>query len=232
MKFLSVIGHWLIDILFGFSASEKALNKELLKIHEQTPSEPIPTLKYHPNPLATMSALDVHGISKPKTCDCCGRKTNITCGIFGINFIPNEYSHVKKAEVEPQLCLHCIANGSATTKFDGKFIDPDASDCPIHDPEKRDELAFRTLGTYSHRVSLWLTCCDDYCALIDCDQSGYVIEIRGIKHKLKKRWLASEGSKIYTFEDVQKALDVGTHIGYLFRCIHCKKYRLYLDKRK
>ena len=230
MKFLSVVGHWLIDIIFGLSASEKALNKELLKIHEREPSESIPTFKYHHNPLATMSALEWDS-DNPQTCDCCGRKTNITCGIFAICFIFNEYSWVKREDIAPECCLYCIANGSAATKFDGKFIDPNASDHPIHDPAKRNELAFRTPSTYSFSPSMWLTCCDDYCTLIDRIYHWHDIEIRNIERKLKKCWLASEGSNIHTFEEVKNALDVGTHIGYLFRCLHCKKYRLYLDKR-
>ena len=122
------------------------------------------------------------------------------------------------------VCLSCIHDGSAAEKFDAEFVQFAEA---VSDPEKRDELFKRTPGYVSWQGENWLACCDDYCAYL-----GTVgiqeLEKLGIKEEVLEDYAAQIPS--YPIDVVEEYLyKDGDLCGYLFRCLHCGKYRLYVD---
>lgn len=163
--------------------------------------------KYHPN-LYTDEAL----IHEKGVCDCCGKTVN--------EYIGMAYS----AKHLDCICLSCIHDGSAAEKFDASFVQFAEE---VSDPVKRDELFHRTPGYMSWQGENWLACCDDYCAYL-----GPVgikeLEDLGIKDEAFRDYAAQEPS--YPLDIVEEYLSKdGDMTGYLFHCLHCGKYRLYVD---
>ena len=112
----------------------------------------------------------------------------------------------------------------AARKFDATFVQ-DAEWEGERDKEKDDELFLRTPGYLSWQGEYWLSCCDDYCAYL-----GTV----GTR-ELKAMDIADEVFEEYYmrddfFEDVEEYLvKDGSLCGYLFQCLHCGKYHLWVD---
>lgn len=163
--------------------------------------------KYHPNLYKDEILVRGKGV-----CQCCGRKVH-------------EYvEHAYAVEDLNCLCLSCIHDGSAAEKFDAEFVQFAE---PVSDPEKREELFRRTPGYLAWQGENWLACCDDYCAYL-----GMVgiseLEQLGVKEEALRDYAAQEVH--YPIELVEKYLRKdGDLTGYLFRCLHCGKVRLYVD---
>ena len=90
-----------------------------------------------------------------------------------------------------------------------------------------EELFHRTPGYVSWQGENWLACCDDYCAYL-----GAVgikeLETMGIKEEALRDYAAQEIT--YPMDVVEQYLRKdGDLCGYLFRCLHCGRYRLYVD---
>ncbi len=174
-------------------------------------NRPLPEFRYYPDPLGQGDFMN----DREVTCDCCGKKTDVY------------YSGPFYAEEEVEfLCPWCIASGKASKKFEGEFVDIEASD-EISDVKKVMELACRTPAYHGWQQELWLACCDDYCAFV-----GYV----GWK-EIEEMGLADEIAQTYREEDIMLDLETvkermvngGSLQGYLFRCLHCGKHYLYVD---
>lgn len=170
------------------------------------------SFKYHPN----VWEQDVfsHKESRDKEiCNCCGQETEY--------FLENMYT---SQEIDC-ICPNCIANGEAAKKFDVEFIQ--YAQCEkVDDKEKIDELFKRTPGYISWQGEYWLACCNDFCA--------YFGEV-GI-NELKEMGIAEEVIKEYEennpddyYEDCMEYLGNGIMQGYLFKCLHCEKYHLWVD---
>lgn len=118
------------------------------------------------------------------------------------------------------ICMECVANGKAAEKYDGEFIQYAEE---ISDEEKRTELFRRTPGYCSWQGEYWLACCDDYCEYLG--DVGYA--------ELKEMNLVSiieEYKKVEGMDFDNEMLEKGGSLaGYLFRCIHCGKFRLNVD---
>ncbi len=145
-------------------------------------------------------------------CDCCGRSVT--------EYIDSVYS----AQAPDCICLSCIHDGSAAEKFNATFVQYAEE---VSDPQKRDELFRRTPGYLAWQGENWLVCCDDYCAYL-----GPVgireLEEMGIIDEALADYAAQEPS--YPIDVVEEYLDRdGDLTGYLFRCLHCGRYRLYVD---
>ena len=174
--------------------------------------------KYHPNPLETGA------FKKDKTvvCDCCQNETEIY-------YDKGLYSRVAVA----YLCPICIHSGRASREFDGQFSDI-IEEFPYNPNEVHGfinkkaiaEVLERTPSYSSWQGQVWLTHCDDCCAFV-----GYV-GWEEIKDKLDE--FAHLETDIEEFADGVEHLEKylrnnGDFQGYLFQCLHCKKYRLYAD---
>lgn len=168
----------------------------------------LPFFKYHPDPLETGSFEE----GEEKICPCCGNKSKVYYSSFPYCSENVEY-----------ICPTCISNGEAARKFDAEFV----QNAEWHgelDMEKNDELFHRTPGYMSWQGEYWLSCCNDYCAYM-----GTV----GTR-ELKAMDIADEVIEEYVqrgaFEDIGEYLvKDGPMCGYLFKCLHCGKYHLWVD---
>lgn len=164
----------------------------------------LPKFKYHPNLYQSGMVAFEEGI-----CQCCGKTVDA--------YIEKMYC---EEEIEC-LCLECVANGTAAKKFDGIFVQ-DAEE--VHDSAKREELFCRTPGYISWQGEYWLACCDDYCAYIG-DVGTKELEEMGIADEVFAEYDDCGG-----YEDAREYLDRdGSLVGYLFQCLHCGKYHLWVD---
>ncbi len=166
--------------------------------------ENLPKFKYHPN----LYEGDIVEFCKG-VCDCCGREVSA--------YIQNMYT---TAEIEC-ICLDCVESGAAAEKFNGSFIQ-DAQD--VSDSKKMKELFSRTPGYISWQGEYWLACCDDYCAYIGTVGTKE-LEDMGIADEV-----FDEYDALNEYESVREYLvKDGSMCGYLFRCLHCGKYHLWVD---
>ena len=179
---------------------EEAARRERLK--------DLPQFPYYPDPVGTGAFEE----GEAKTCPCCGKKSTVY-----YSTMPYCVENVEN------LCPLCISNGEAAKKYDATFIQ-DAEWNGEPDKEKDEELFRRTPGYISWQGEYWLSCCDDYCAYL-----GTV----GTR-ELKAMDIADEVFEEYAarneFEDVEEYLvKDGSLCGYLFRCLYCGKYHLWVD---
>jgi uncharacterized protein CbrC (UPF0167 family) len=72
----------------------------------------------------------------------------------------------------------------------------------------------------------WLAHCNDYCAFIG-DVGIKELEEMGIAEEVLADYAEMDQ---YSVDDVRESLEkAGSFAGYLFRCLHCGKYRLWVD---
>lgn len=164
--------------------------------------------KYHPNPLKT----GMFKNDKTVLCGCCGKQTDVY-------YIGPFYS----VEDVENFCPECIKSGAAAEKYDGEFQDSYSTD-EVSDAEKLDELICRTPGYCGWQQEYWLAHCDDYCAFL-----GYYtwkdLEKEGLTEEIEETY--REDVCGVDFEFAKEHLQCDS--GYLFQCLHCKKYFIYID---
>lgn len=168
----------------------------------------LPRFKYHPDPLSTGSFEE----GEEKNCPCCGNKSKVYYSSFPYCTEDVEY-----------ICPTCISNGEAAKKFDAIFVN-NAEWHGEPDKEKDDELFRRTPGYLSWQGEHWLSCCDDYCAYMG------TVGTRELKAMDIAEEVIAEYEERDEFADVEEYLvKDGSMCGYLFKCLHCGKYHLYVD---
>ncbi|MBE1555656.1 CbrC family protein [Sporosarcina limicola] len=144
-------------------------------------------------------------------CECCGNTV--------ILYYPTMYC----VEDINCLCLSCIASGAAAAKFDGDFMQDVEMD-KVSNPEKHKELLERTPGYVSWQGEYWLACCDDFCAYLG-DIGTAELEEMGIADEV-----LAEYEERGEYTDIREHLvKLGSLAGYLFQCLHCQKYHLWVD---
>lgn len=171
-------------------------------------SQSLPHFIYHPDPLATGAFVE----GEAKVCPSCGKESNVY-----YDLIPYCIDNIEN------LCPFCIANGLAAEKFDAEFVQ-DAEWSGQTNPEKDKLLFCQTPGYSSWQGENWLSCCQDYCAYL-----GTV----GTK-ELKEMGIAEQVLADYEergeYQDIEEYLvKDGSLCGYLFRCLHCQKYQIWVD---
>lgn len=172
----------------------------------------LPSFKYHPNCMEN-KVFEKAKDGEDLICMCCGKPSTYY------------YTTMMYALKEVNcLCPQCIADGSAAKTFDGQFI----QDAQLLETEadKTDELFKRTPGLVTWQGEYWLACCNDYCAFI-----AYVgtkeLEEMGIADEVFADYERQGG---YNIDDVRSYLQKGGSMcGYLFQCLHCGKYRIWVD---
>lgn len=144
-------------------------------------------------------------------CECCERPAKY--------YVEKMYAR----ETIDCICQECVASGAAAEKFNGDFVQA-AEDFKVNDEEKRKELYCRTPGYISWQGEYWLACCNDYCAYIG-DVGTKELEEMGIADEVFEEYDARE-----EYENAREYLvKCGSMAGYLFQCLHCKKYHLWVD---
>ena len=166
-----------------------------------------PKFKYQPN-IYDNDKVPGGVVYAHNTCQCCHGEVDV--------YVDHMYSPY---DIDC-ICMDCISNGSAAAKFRGSFIDS-AED--IHDDAKREELYLRTPGFTSCQGEYWLSCCSDYCAFLG--NVGFDELTQMDLTDLIDEYIESEKVQINR-ESLSKS---GSPGGYLFRCLHCGKYRLHID---
>lgn len=145
------------------------------------------------------------------TCQCCGNKVT--------EYITSMYC---TQEVDC-LCLRCVASGKASEKFKGTFIQD--VEKMMEDKQKTEELFERTPGYVSWQGEYWLTCCDDYCAYIGTVGTKELQEMDIMEEVISDYEIHNKG-----YDNIRDYLTKeGSLCGYLFQCLHCGKYRLWVD---
>lgn len=165
------------------------------------------TFKYHPNIYNDDILINEDGI-----CQCCGHKTD------------QYIEHIYSAENLDCICLECISNGSAAKKFDATFV---SSAETVTDREKQDELFCRTPGYLGWQDEYWLACCDDYCQYIGRVGMSELNEMENGEEILQEYLMRDDA---YSEDVVRDCMHKeGDMSGYLFKCLHCGKYHLWVD---
>ena len=177
---------------------------------------PLPNFRYHPDPLSTGSI-----ISSEESCECCGeaRGCVINAPIYCVE------------EVE-SLCPWCVADGSASKKFDGIFVDSDSFEKNEISESIVEEVTKRTPGFSGLQHERWLTHCLDAC------QYQGLASIEEIKQLSREEVLqAVDDGRFYSYcrdDNYWKEL-FDVYQGnrsvsfYKFSCLHCKKLLYYMD---
>jgi uncharacterized protein CbrC (UPF0167 family) len=167
----------------------------------------LPDFPYHPDPLAT-------GFVKPSDaeCACCGESRGYiyTGPVYAVS------------DLDEQLCLWCIADGSAAERFDATFTDdsqaPDGVATGIV-----EQVTTRTPGFSGWQQERWLYHCDDGTAFLGL--AGWE-ELQAFPDALASLRVESADMR----EDYLRALDKdGSPTAYLFRCRHCGTHVAYSD---
>ena len=163
--------------------------------------------KYHPN--IYEDDILVH---ENCVCQCCGKQVD-------------EYiEHIYSSEDVECICLYCVNDGTAAKKYDAEFV---ADADPVSDPEKTDELFHRTPGYLAWQDDYWIACCDDYCQYLGRVGIAELNDM-GIKDEVLEEYAQRDDA--YPLEDVEEYMyKDGDMSGYLFQCIHCRKYHLWVD---
>jgi uncharacterized protein CbrC (UPF0167 family) len=181
-------------------------------------ADPLPTFRYHPDPIATGSVQADPDIP----CLSCNRiREYIYTGpVFtGKNFI-----------LEHHLCPWCIADGSAARQFAASFNDAGTMDDVS--AEVRTEIEHRTPGFHGWQQETWLACCGDAAAFLG--RAG-VTEIRqnfpeaipAVRSHLEDDYDLSGAELDQFYNGLDKD---GQPTAYIFRCLHCEKYLAYVDQ--
>lgn len=164
------------------------------------------SFKYHPKAYDQGIFEEGHAV-----CQCCGKT------------VQQYYTRMYCRKAISCICPECIADGTAAEKFQGDFIQ-DAEIGNVSDPAKTEELFKRTPGYVSWQGEYWLACCDDYCEYLG-ETGTKELEEMGIADDVFAEYKQHAG-----YENVREYLvKSGSCAGYLFRCRHCGKNRLWVD---
>jgi uncharacterized protein len=166
--------------------------------------------KYHPN-VWEQNVFSKREDGELEICQCCRKQTEY--------FVETMYCE----EDINCICPKCIANGDAAEKFNGDFIQ-DAEINKVSDKNKIDELLKRTPGYFSWQGEHWLACCNDFCAYIG-DVGTEELETMGIADEVFEEY-----DELNEYENAREYLvKAGSMAGYLFKCLHCGKYHIWVD---
>lgn len=168
--------------------------------------------KYHPN-IWEMDIFDENSNGKDVVCQCCGEKTKFY------------YTNMYTTEDVECICPKCIASGKAAEMFQGEFIQ-DAEVDKVNDPKKIKELFNCTPGYISWQGEFWLACCDDFCEFIG-EVGIEELNKMGILDQVVDDYERHNPDTYY--EGCKEYLGNGVLYGYLFRCLHCGKYKIWVD---
>ena len=182
------------------------------------PSNPLPTFKYHPDPIKTGSIEQ-----STRKCVCCGtaRGYIYTGPVYG------------EGDYDDSICPWCIADGSAHEKLDVTFHDEagvggngEWDEVP---ESVIEEIAYRTPGFTAWQQEQWWTHCGDAAQFLgragreELEAAGAqaidAIRESGGFDDVDDEWEE-------TLEELHKD---GSMTAYLFRCSKCGKFGGYYD---
>jgi uncharacterized protein CbrC (UPF0167 family) len=180
-----------------------------------TDTSPLPTFRYHPDPLETGSI-----VASDNVCVVCKR---------GRGFV---YAGPVYAEDDfgDAICPWCIASGAAHKAFGATFVDGESF--AVDTPESTiAEITERTPGYSAWQAEEWPSCCGDAAAFIG--PIG-IAEIRA-KHRELEGFVLRQ--IIYGLgisgDAATRMLDSlrrdASPTAYLFKCLHCGDPLVHVD---
>ncbi|MER7338575.1 CbrC family protein [Streptomyces sp. NPDC000075] len=174
-----------------------------------------PTFRYHPDPLATGSAVPTEHV-----CSVCGVRQQI------------RYQGPVYGRQPDSLCLHCIHSGAASLALsvsgggdgdsDMAAMFSDAVDVPDDVPlSVVEEITRRTPGFAGWQQETWLYHCGDGAAFLG--PAGYrELEAHPEALTMLREDRRRHGWAPADIEQFLRGLDrTGEPTAYLFRCLHC-----------
>lgn len=170
-----------------------------------------PTFRYHPDPIATGSVAE-----STAQCLCCQRKNGFiyTGPVYALD------------ELHSRICPWCIADGTASEKFEAVFTDKDRIGENELAVETQEKIARRTPGFAG--PLRWLSCCNDAAAFLgamgrkELDQFG-PDAIRAVAHA--SGLAGDEWTQLYNALDREKS-----PTAFVFKCLHCSALKAYLKE--
>lgn len=179
-------------------------------------ADPLPTFKYHPDPLASGSV-----VRSDAACRCCGKSRGyIYAGpVYG-----------EEDDLDDALCPWCIADGTAAQKFDATFVDAAAFGGDV--PEATvTVISERTPGFSSWQSEQWPSCCGDATAfqeplgIADIRAKHRELEMVTLSHIIYELGI-SGGAATRLLESLHR--DHGP-TAFAFRCLGCGEAKVYVD---
>lgn len=169
-----------------------------------------PTFLYHKNPIET-GAFDQ---CEQQICECCGEET-----IF--IYVSTIYA-VEDPEI---LCPWCIADGTASEKYEAAFTGEVAGTVSS---TIEDIILHKTPGYIGNQEEIWLTHCKDACCFLGT-VNWQDIQNLGIEEEIVKYYDTYEHYNDLDIPTLKKGLKSGHVSAYLFKCLHCNQYLLHND---
>ena len=176
----------------------------------------LPNFKYHPDPVVTGAF-----VASDVECKACGlaRGWIYTGAVYCTEDLDN------------LICPWCINDGTAHSRFDAEFVDPEAvggygawSSAP---QSVVDEICFRTPSFSGWQQERWFTHCNDAALFMDCAGKTELEELYpAVIEAIRLESGYDEDQWAYYFE--QMDADYGP-TAYLFRCLHCDVWGGYSD---
>ena len=155
----------------------------------------------------------------PIKCECCGNK--VLEYVDGLFFVDRKPVGV--------FCLDCIATGRVAREFNGSFIFNYEKGI-VKDKMKIDELTKRTPGYHAYSGMFWLACCEDFCEYLGETTPEFLDELGifdEVVDECDSEFLVNENG-VLDKETIRDSMGDFV-IAHLFRCLHCGKYRLYIE---
>jgi len=179
-------------------------------------ADPLPTFRYHPDPLATGSV-----VASNATCRCCGQAR-------GLMYAGPVYAN---EDLDDELCPWCIADGSAAARFGAEFVDSAGvggyGDWDRVPPAVVVEVSQRTPSFSGWQQERWWTHCGDAAAFLG--PSG-AAELRSMWAAALPALQADVGYTGTDWEEYVESLDRERGpTAYVFRCHHCGQLGGYSD---
>ena len=179
-------------------------------------SEPLPTFRYHPDPLASGSV-----IPSTTACRICGEAR-------GYIYTGPSYG---EEDLSDEVCPWCIADGSAHDDVDAEFTDAasigDDGEWPEVSDQVIEEVAFRTPGFNAWQQERWFTHCDDAGAFLGPMGRAELAALG------PKAVAAIQTSTELEGQDWQRMLTSlrkdKSPTAFVFRCLHCGVFGGYTD---
>jgi uncharacterized protein CbrC (UPF0167 family) len=176
--------------------------------------QPLPTFRYHPDPIATGSIE-----ASDKICVACKQAR-------GYVYVGPVYS---ERELDSLICPWCIADGTAHKLFDAEFTDI----ASIGDGRNEvsdaiaEEVAYRTPGFSGWQQERWFTHCADAAAYMGAAGHDELAEFgpEAVESIRDEAGLSGTAWERY-FNTLDKE---GSPTAYVFRCLHCGAYGGYSD---
>jgi len=170
--------------------------------------EEFPIFTYYPN---AKEVFERQENNKEVICECCGKKTKYY------------YTHMYTAKKVDCICPICVSNGEAAKKFNGQY-NQDIENYQNLPKEISNAILYKTPGYYTWQGEYWLTHCKDACMYLG-DVGITELKEMGIFDEVMKEYEES-GGYLNARENLVKK---GNLAGYLFRCRHCGKYKIWVD---